>query len=142
MHCPYVDRSLFAAFARGDFTPLDRLHTILSYDRICVLNNGKIAEFGVLKDLYAQGGFSPGCASARASRWKTSALLERSGLASLTFCFQSVVNNRLTRVDMLPAPTSLLLFQLLGADFRIGPWLYFAFLASIVIPSFHVLTLI
>jgi hypothetical protein len=60
MHCPYVDRFLFAAFARGDFTPLDRLHTILSYDRICVLDNGKIAEFGVPKDLYAQGGIFRG----------------------------------------------------------------------------------
>jgi len=31
-----------------------RLRTIISYDRICVLDNGKIAEFGVPEDLYAQ----------------------------------------------------------------------------------------
>lgn len=54
MHCPYVDRSFFAAFPRGDFVSLDRLRTIISYDRICVLDNGKIAEFGVPEDLYAQ----------------------------------------------------------------------------------------
>ncbi|KAH9030727.1 ABC transporter [Lactarius hengduanensis] len=43
MHCP-------------DFGFLDRLRTIISYDRICVLDNGKIAEFGVPEDLYAQDG--------------------------------------------------------------------------------------
>ncbi|KAH9043416.1 ABC transporter [Lactarius hengduanensis] len=37
-----------------------RLRTIISYDRICVLDNGKIAEFGVPEDLYAQDGIFRG----------------------------------------------------------------------------------
>ncbi|KAH8995032.1 ABC transporter [Lactarius akahatsu] len=37
-----------------------RLRTIISYDRICVLDNGKIAEFGVPEDLYAQDGIFHG----------------------------------------------------------------------------------
>lgn len=45
---------------RGDFASLDRLRTIISYDRICVLDNGKIAEFGVPEDLYAQDGIFRG----------------------------------------------------------------------------------
>ncbi|KAH9031752.1 ABC transporter [Lactarius pseudohatsudake] len=60
MHCPYVVRYLFAAFPRSDFAFLDRLQTIISYDRICVLDNGKIAEFGVPEDLYAQDGIFRG----------------------------------------------------------------------------------
>lgn len=44
----------------GDFTSLDRLRTIISYDRICVLDNGKIAELGVPEDLYAQDGIFRG----------------------------------------------------------------------------------
>ena len=39
---------------------LDRLRTIISYDRICVLDNGKIVEFGVPEDLYAQDGIFRG----------------------------------------------------------------------------------
>ena len=39
---------------------LDRLRTIISYDRICVLDNGKITEFGVPEDLYTQGGIFRG----------------------------------------------------------------------------------
>jgi hypothetical protein len=52
-----VRRSLFFFFRRlprGDFASLDRLRTIISYDRIYVLDNGTIAEFGVPEDLYAQ----------------------------------------------------------------------------------------
>ncbi|KAH9003061.1 ABC transporter [Lactarius hatsudake] len=37
-----------------------RLRTIISYDRICVLDNGQIAEFGVPEDLYAQDGIFRG----------------------------------------------------------------------------------
>ncbi|KAH9031754.1 ABC transporter [Lactarius pseudohatsudake] len=37
-----------------------RLRTIISYDRICVLDSGKIAEFGVPEDLYAQDGIFRG----------------------------------------------------------------------------------
>ncbi|KAF8273331.1 P-loop containing nucleoside triphosphate hydrolase protein [Lactarius quietus] len=37
-----------------------RLRTIISYDRICVLDNGKIAEFGVPEDLYALDGIFRG----------------------------------------------------------------------------------
>jgi ABC-type multidrug transport system fused ATPase/permease subunit len=37
-----------------------RLRTIIAYDRICVLDNGKIAEFGVPEDLYAQDGIFRG----------------------------------------------------------------------------------
>ncbi|KAI9449895.1 ABC transporter [Lactarius psammicola] len=37
-----------------------RLRTIISYDRICVLDNGKIAEFDVPEVLYAQGGIFRG----------------------------------------------------------------------------------
>ena len=43
-----------------DFASLDRLRTIISYDRIFVLDNGKIAEFGVPEDLYAQDGIFRG----------------------------------------------------------------------------------
>ena len=39
---------------------LDRLRTIISYDRICVMDNGKIAEFGVPEDLYALNGIFRG----------------------------------------------------------------------------------
>ncbi|KAH9063931.1 ABC transporter [Lactarius vividus] len=37
-----------------------RLRTIISYDRICVLDNGKIAEFGVPEVLYGQDGIFRG----------------------------------------------------------------------------------
>ncbi|KAI9439887.1 ABC transporter [Lactarius indigo] len=37
-----------------------RLRTIISYDRICVLDNGKIAEFGVPEVLYEQEGIFRG----------------------------------------------------------------------------------
>ncbi|KAH9013509.1 ABC transporter [Lactarius pseudohatsudake] len=37
-----------------------RLRTIISYDRICVLDNGKIAEFDIPEVLYAQGGIFRG----------------------------------------------------------------------------------
>ncbi|KAH9032928.1 P-loop containing nucleoside triphosphate hydrolase protein, partial [Lactarius hengduanensis] len=37
-----------------------RLSTIISYDHICVLDNGKIAEFDVPEVLYAQGGIFRG----------------------------------------------------------------------------------
>ena len=47
-------RTLFAAFPEVDLDSLDRLRTIISYDRICVLENGKIAEFGAPEDLYAR----------------------------------------------------------------------------------------
>jgi len=61
MHRPYVD-SLFVRClsSQGDFASLDRLRTIISYDRICVLDNGKIAEFGVPEDLYALDGIFRG----------------------------------------------------------------------------------
>ena len=42
------------------FWLIDRLRTIISYDRICVLDNGKIAEFGIPEDLYAQDGIFRG----------------------------------------------------------------------------------
>jgi ABC-type multidrug transport system fused ATPase/permease subunit len=35
---------------------VDRLRTILSYDRICVMDNGNIAEFDTPERLYAQNG--------------------------------------------------------------------------------------
>ena len=41
-------------------TSLDRLRTIISYDRICVLDNGKIVEIGVPEDLYTQDGIFRG----------------------------------------------------------------------------------
>ena len=53
-------RTFFAAFPEVDLASLDRLRTIISYDRICVLDNGKIAEFGVPEDLYAQDGIFRG----------------------------------------------------------------------------------
>ncbi|KAH9010776.1 MRP-like ABC transporter, partial [Lactarius pseudohatsudake] len=37
-----------------------RLRTIISYDRICVMGNGKIAEFDVPEVLYVQGGIFRG----------------------------------------------------------------------------------
>jgi len=53
--------SLFVrCLPRGDFASLDRLRTIISYDRICVLDNGKIAEFDVPEVLYAQDGIFRG----------------------------------------------------------------------------------
>ena len=52
--------SLFAAFLEVTSLPLDRLRTIISYDRICVLDNGKIVEFGVPEDLYGQDGIFRG----------------------------------------------------------------------------------
>jgi len=36
------------------------LRTIISYDRICVLDNGKIVEFDVPEVLYAQDGIFRG----------------------------------------------------------------------------------
>ena len=35
---------------------VDRLRTILSYDRICVMDNGNIAEFDTPEGLYGQNG--------------------------------------------------------------------------------------
>jgi len=35
---------------------IDRLRTIMSYDRICVMDNGNIAEFDTPEALYAQNG--------------------------------------------------------------------------------------
>ena len=60
MHCPYVFRPFFAAIPEFYLASPDRLRTIISYDRICVLDNGKIAEFGVPEDLYAQDGIFRG----------------------------------------------------------------------------------
>ena len=60
MHCPYVFRTFFAAFPEVNLAALDRLRTIISYDRICVLDNGKIVEFGVPEDLYSQDGIFRG----------------------------------------------------------------------------------
>ena len=37
-------------------TIIDRLRTIISYDRICVMDNGKIAEFDAPDGLHAQNG--------------------------------------------------------------------------------------
>ena len=37
-------------------TMIDRLRTIISYDRICVMDNGNIAEFDAPDVLYAQNG--------------------------------------------------------------------------------------
>ena len=51
---------LFLYHPRGDFSSLDRLRTVISYDRICVLDNGKIAEFGIPEDLYGQDGIFRG----------------------------------------------------------------------------------
>ena len=63
MHCSYVVFTF--AFVRCrlpdvDLVSLDRLRTIISYDRIYVLDNGKVAEFGVPEDLYAQDGIFRG----------------------------------------------------------------------------------
>src|SRR6266702_2497275 len=56
-----VRSSLFVrSLPRGDFASLDRLRTIISYDRICVLDNGKIAEFDVSEVLHAQDGIFRG----------------------------------------------------------------------------------
>ena len=52
--------ALYSCISRGDLAFLDRLRTIISYDRICVLDNGKIVEFGVPEDLYAQDGIFRG----------------------------------------------------------------------------------
>jgi hypothetical protein len=45
---------------RGDFPDgrmnIDRLRTIISYDRICVMDNGNIAEFDAPDVLHAQNG--------------------------------------------------------------------------------------
>jgi hypothetical protein len=35
---------------------IDRLRTIMSYDRICVMDNGNIAEFDTPEALYTQNG--------------------------------------------------------------------------------------
>ena len=35
---------------------IDRLRTIISYDRICVMDNGNIAEFDAPNVLHAQNG--------------------------------------------------------------------------------------
>jgi ABC-type multidrug transport system fused ATPase/permease subunit len=35
---------------------IDRLRTIISYDRICVMDNGNIAEFDAPEVLHAQNG--------------------------------------------------------------------------------------
>ena len=60
MHCAYVVRTFFAAIPEVDRASLDRLRTIISYDRICVLDNGKIVESGVPEDLYTQDGIFRG----------------------------------------------------------------------------------
>jgi ABC-type multidrug transport system ATPase subunit len=51
---------LGAVFLEVTSPALDRLRTIISYDRICVMDNGKIVEFGVPEDLYAQDGIFRG----------------------------------------------------------------------------------
>jgi hypothetical protein len=57
MHRSYV---LPFLFHRDDFadgrTTIDRLRTIISYDRICVMDNGNIAEFDAPDVLHAQNG--------------------------------------------------------------------------------------
>ena len=60
MYCPYVGSFFFLYHPQSDFSSLDRLRTVISYDRIYVLDNGKIAEFGVPEDLYAQDGIFRG----------------------------------------------------------------------------------
>jgi hypothetical protein len=52
--------TLCAAFLEVTSPALDRLRTIISYDRVFVLDNGKIAEFGVPEDLYSQDGIFRG----------------------------------------------------------------------------------
>ncbi len=45
--------------AMNSLTPdssVDRLRTIISYDRICVMDNGNMAEFDAPDVLYAQNG--------------------------------------------------------------------------------------
>ena len=39
---------------------IDRLRTIISYDRICVMDNGNIAEFDTPDVLYGQNGIFRG----------------------------------------------------------------------------------
>ncbi len=51
---------LHRCISRGDFGALDRLRTIISYDRICVLDNGKIVEFDVPEILHGQDGIFRG----------------------------------------------------------------------------------
>ncbi len=56
-----ITRTSLAYFFRGDKfltagSSIDRLRTIISYDRICVMDNGKIAEFDAPDALYAQNG--------------------------------------------------------------------------------------
>ena len=56
-----VRNSLFVCCRpRDNFASLDQLRTVISYDRICVLDDGKIAEFGIPEDLYAQDGIFRG----------------------------------------------------------------------------------
>lgn len=59
MHCPYVSRylSLFLVVdLPDDRTTVDRLRTIISYDRICVMDDGNMAEFDTPDALYAENG--------------------------------------------------------------------------------------
>ena len=48
--------SLVRCLPRSDFASSDWLRSIVSYDRLFVLNNGKIAEFGVPEDLWCRYG--------------------------------------------------------------------------------------
>lgn len=58
MHRPYVPRVLypFLVISLTTEPSVDRLRTIMSYDRICVMDNGNIAEFDIPEALYAQNG--------------------------------------------------------------------------------------
>lgn len=48
--------SLVRCLPRSDFASSDWLRSIVSYDRLFVLKNGKIAEFGVPEDLWCRYG--------------------------------------------------------------------------------------
>ena len=50
--------------------PIDRLRTIISYDRICVLDAGQIAEFDTPSNLYQkQGGIFRGMCDQSSITW-------------------------------------------------------------------------
>jgi ABC-type multidrug transport system fused ATPase/permease subunit len=46
------------------------LRTVISYDRICVLDNGKIAEFGVPEELFVQDGIFRGMCEHSSITWE------------------------------------------------------------------------